>query len=243
MDQELEDFVASCERRPLSRMEELLSTLLYRFLPPYEVHGLLAMYPMHLMSEAQWKRVVPELLRGGSLLDVGAGQGFVTERARGLFPDIVTAETSRSMVRRLRSKGFRAAHVDLSSGVSSFEPKSFDVISILNVLDRCARPRTLLSNAIDLLKDDGVVIVSDPLPIRQRVLEHGARPEERIATIEDASWERNLVDFYETAIRPAGLVPVLVTRLPYLSQEAPPEKLFVLDAFLMVCRKASARGI
>lgn len=207
-------------------------------MPAYEVHGVLGMYPMHLLGSEQWKRLVPERLWGGRLLDVGAGQGFVTQYARPLFTEIVTTETAKSMAVRLRARGFETCTEDITTQPDLFLQKSFDVVSILNVLDRCDKPKTLLQHATNFLKDDGVLIISDPLPLSQHIRSSSRKPAERLGA-DAGTWEECLSSLYTDVVEPAGLVATFVTRMPYLYKNTKREPFIALDDFVMVCRKAS----
>ena len=51
------------------------------------------------------------------LLDVGAGDGGVTERLEPLFDRVVATEASQWMVGRLRDRGFRALHRTTLDGI------------------------------------------------------------------------------------------------------------------------------
>ena len=236
-DEELRSFMRNCREHPHTWKDFATLSLLSQVMPAYEAHGVLGMYPMHLLGTEQWSLLVPKRLAGGRLLDVGAGQGFVTQYARPLFSEIVATETAKSMAVRLRSRGFETCTEDITDKPDLFLRKSFDVISILNVLDRCERPKRLLQNAINFLKDDGVLILSDPLPLSQHVRSSLKRPAEYLGA-DAGTWEQCLSSFYTDVVEPAGLVATLVTRTPYLCKNTKHEPFVVLDDFVMVCSKA-----
>lgn len=240
-DAELEDFISDCPANPHSFWQFFFAGLLSPFLPAYEIHGLLKMYPMHLLSREQWKLLVPDRLQDGKLLDIGAGQGFVTEKARELFSSITTTETSRSMTKRLRAENFRSVRKDIALHPELFLKKEFDVISILNVLDRCERPKTLLKNCLEFLKDDGVLIITDPLPLEAHLRNNSifSKPEETLTTNTNKVWEACLAGFYEHTLQPLGLEPLRISRLPYLYKNTTRHPYVALDDFLIVCRKSS----
>lgn len=235
-DTELEGFISDCREHPHTWKKLIALSLLSQVVPAYEAHGILGMYPMHLLGSEQWKLLVPERLRNGRLLDIGAGQGFVTEFARPLFSDVVATETAKSMAVRLRARGFEACTEDITSKPDLFLHKSFDVVSILNVLDRCDKPKTLLRNAINFLKDDGVLILSDPLPLNQHIRSSSRRPAEKLGA-DAGTWEHCLNDFHTNTVLPAGLTPTLVSRLPYIYKNTKMEPFVALDDFVMVCKK------
>lgn len=235
-DRALEAFIRDCEEHPHTPLQMAILSLIEQFVPSYEAHGMLGMYPMHILGPQQWEQMVPTHLRGGSLLDVGAGQGFVTEHARSLFSSITATETARSMVRRLWDRGFAAHPLDITDSPAAFPKESYDVVSVLNVLDRCERPLTLLSNALSFLRHGGLLIISDPLPISQRVRGAHHVVKESIGgncTI----WEESLANLYHNTIVPLGLTPTLVTRLPYIYKSSGREPYVILDDFVLVCKK------
>lgn len=221
-------------RRPHGAVREGARRILRRVMSDFDADGLLGTCPMALLGERSWEALVGEA-RGGRLLDVGAGSGDVTVHARSLFREIVTTETSRPMARRLRRRGFTCHRVDLAR-----EPLSgggpFDVVSLLDVLDRCDRPRSLLRAAAGLTVPAGRLLVSVPLPVRPHVDVggHTVDPDEPI-TGHGESWEEALVDLIAGTIEPAGLEVRRIARAPYLSLGA--SGLTALDAALLVCAR------
>lgn len=226
-DPHVEAFAAG---RPHGPLREAARGMLRRVMSDFDADGLLGTCPMALFGERSWEALVggPR----GRLLDVGAGSGDVTVHARPLFREIVATETARAMARRLRLRGLVCHRVDLAR-----EPLpgggAFDVVSILDVLDRCDRPRSLLRASARLLAPGGRLIVSVPLPVRPHV-DVGGRtvdPDEPI-TGRGASWEDALVDLIEGTIEPLGLDVERIARAPYLSLG---RVLHVLDAGVLVC--------
>lgn len=212
-------------------LREGLRRALRRVVSDFDADGLLGTHRMALLGERSWEALVGRH-RGGRLLDVGAGSGDVTAHARALFREIVTTEVSGPMVRRLRRRGFVAHRVDLSR-----EPlphaAPFDVVSLLDVLDRCDRPRSLLRAASALRAPGGHLLISVPLPARPHVDvgTHTVDPDEPLGGSGE-TWEAALVDLVESTLAPLGLRPVRLARAPYLSRGL---RLAALDAVLVVC--------
>src|SRR5258708_6189205 len=73
-------------------------------------------------------------------------------------------ELSLDSERRLPNGGVRRHALDLGESQPPNSP--FDAVSLLNVLDRCRRPRTLLQNCLTALEPGGVFIVALALPYR-----------------------------------------------------------------------------
>ena len=125
---------------------------------------------MHLFSSQQLQTVLRAV--GGSewfeaILEVGAGDGDLSEV--GLHPLLLgtgrglrVTETDPQAVEHLHSHGYNALGVDLAAVDSDEYPdwREFELTTIINVLDRCERPYTLLRNvslplALNLTLPDG----------------------------------------------------------------------------------------
>ncbi len=241
-DEALTSFLADCQERPHTALDMTRLFCLSLCTDPYNAHAVLGLYPMHLLSAQQWETLVPKHLHGGRLLDIGAGQGFVTEHARALFSEIVAVETAPAMVRRLKARGFSAHCADITVQSDLLPRESFDVVSVLNVLDRCVRPRTLLNHACQFLSPGGVLIISDPLPLEQRVRGNTRVPKEQLGA-HSGTWEECLSEFYTNVLVPESLTPVAVTRTPYVYKSTGKPGFEALDDFVIVCKKDTATKI
>ncbi len=231
-------YVEAFARRPppYGAGRDAARRVLRRLVSDFDADGWLGTHPMALLGPRSWEALAGAH-RGGRLLDVGAGSGDVTLQARELFETVVTTETSRPMARRLRSRGLACYTVDLAR-----EPlpvgAAFDVVSLLNVLDRCDRPRSLLRAGLGPLAPGGQLLVSVPLPARPHVDvgSHTVDPDEPLGGHGEA-WEEALVDLVESTLEPAGLAVARVARAPYLSLGA--QGLHALDAALIVLDPAA----
>lgn len=213
------------------------------FLSDFDINGLLGLYPMHVLSREQWQALfdasgIPKTeyqARGRTLLDVGAGRGDVTAELASLFEETTATETSRSMIRRLRRRGFRPVHGDLAElnpGLGKF-----DAVSLLNVLDRCDRPLSLLAAARSLLKANGLLMIALVLPYDPFVYDGGRSraPKERLP-IRSKKFESAASEFVQNALLPLGLKPLTLSRAPYLSGGDPEAPLYELDDVIVICR-------
>ncbi len=154
----------------------------------------------------------------GRLLDIGAGDGGVTLKLAGFFDEVVATEVSEPMVRRLTERGYRAMHTaDIEDEAIGVEP--FDVISLLNVLDRCDKPLTLLRQIRTRLRSDGVLILAVVLPFCAFV-ESGADQLEPSESLDAPyrGFEANLNWIVADVFNPTGWTVRSVSRLPYLCQ-------------------------
>jgi SAM-dependent methyltransferase len=237
-DPELKDVLENWRAHPYSKFKLLVYRILSRFVPLFTIDALLGMYPLYIFGIETWKRLVPRELIGGSLLDIGAGQGFVTMNAKGLFKEIVTTETSVGVAIRLWIKGFVCKMKDVALYPELFPKKSFDIISILNVLDRSSRPKTLLRNSIGFLKDDGYIIIATPLPIRQVVWTTvWNEADESLGLVGVGGFEECLNDLVQTVLMPLGLEPTLLARLPYVCKSDDMDNMEWFDDAIIVCKK------
>jgi SAM-dependent methyltransferase len=239
-DPELKDVLENWRAHPYSKFKLLFYRILSRFVPLFTIDALLGMYPLYIFGKKIWKRLVPKEKQGGSLLDIGAGQGFVTSNAKGLFKSIVTTETSIGVAFRLWTKGFVCKVKDVALYPELFPQKSFDIISILNVIDRSERPNSLLRNSAEFLKDDGYIIIATPLPIRQAVWTTvWNEADESLGLVGQGGFEECLNDFVRTVLTPLGLEPTSIARLPYVCKSDDMDNMEWFDDAIIVCKKIS----
>jgi SAM-dependent methyltransferase len=201
----------------------------------FDADGLLDMYPMHLLGTGGWRKLLGDRPRGRHL-DIGAGAGHVTATIAPLVGETVTTETSRVMARKLRKRGFRCYEADLAeSGVP--EP-SYDVITCLNVLDRCPRPKSLLAEARRALAPDGRLVLAVPLPFNAFFYEGPAsRDQKERLDVSGGRWERAAAELVEKVLDPMGFDVETLSRVPYLCRGDSRHELYVLDDALLVCKE------
>ncbi len=211
----------------------------------FDANAWLGTHSLHLAGRASFERLfdlAPGAQLGGRLLDVGAGTGEVTVELAPLFDEVVTTDVSRGMARRLEQRGFTCLRVDLAHDAPPGLGR-FRVVSLLNVLDRAARPATLLDRAVALLEPDGHLLVSSPLPMRPHVQGAGStrEPDEWIAgrgeTFDDA-----LRDFVALELAPRDLELERWARTLYRSQGDVAHPLYELPCAILLARRAAARS-
>lgn len=218
------------------RIKTFLHRSLRAFFSDFDINGWLGTYPMHVLSTAQWETLLGGR-PGGRLLDVGSGRGDVTSELARLFDETITTETSKPMARRLRQRGFESWVGDLVS--MEFDEGTFDAVSLLNVLDRCERPLSLLGRARRALRPGGLLLIALVLPYRPFVYRDGvpAPPLERLP-IAAESFEDAATEFVLHGLLALGLEVIAVSRAPYLSGGDAHRALYELDDLLLVCRAA-----
>jgi SAM-dependent methyltransferase len=205
------------------------------FLSDFDANALTGMYRMLLLPEAAWRTLLGSR-GGGRLLDVGAGSGDVTLVLGRCFDDVSATEVSRGMAKRLTKRGVRCHPVDLAAAPLPAPP--FDAVSLLNVLDRCQRPRQLLRHCLQALKPDGLFIVALALPYRPFFFE-GPRTPDPLERLEcdAAGWEDAARRFIERDLLPLGLTLECFARAPYLSAGDSGRPLYELDDVVVVLSK------
>ncbi|HVU01589.1 MAG TPA: methyltransferase domain-containing protein [Polyangiaceae bacterium] len=235
---DLGDEGAEFLRRALATRPGRAKTAMHRvlrtFVSDFDANGMLDMYPMHLLGTSQWRTLLGDRL--GRHLDVGAGAGEVTKTLSPLLAETVTTETSRVMANKLRAQGFRCFEADLAErGVPD---PTYDLVSCLNVIDRCAKPQTLLERVQTGLSPGGRLVLATPFPFDPFVYRGttSGEPEERLPITRD-SWERSVTRLICDVLSPLGLELESVSRVPYLCRGDASRPVYVLDDALVVCRK------
>jgi SAM-dependent methyltransferase len=166
---------------------------------------------------------------------VGAGRGDATSELAPLFSQVTVTETSKPMARRLRKLGFECIEGDICD--RSDLVRQFDVVSLLNVLDRCDRPMSLLAKARQALKPGGLMLIALVLPYKPFVYDRGQprAPMERLA-ITSHRFEIAAAEFVTMCLLPLGIEVLTVSRCPYLSGGDAQAPLYELDDLVLVCR-------
>jgi SAM-dependent methyltransferase len=236
-DEGLQRYLAEAKRRRLGRMLTGLQWLLCRLLSDFDANALLRAYPMHLLSTAQWQTLLGGR-SGGRLLDVGAGSGDVTARLAPLFDAVATTEVSRAMAWRLRQRGFDCTGVDVADCGAAGAP--YDAVSCLNVLDRCARPQSLLTQLHRAVAPTGTVLLSVPLPYQPFYYQGPTTPApSESLPCDDSCWEAGATCLVREVLEPLGFHLRRLARAPYLSGGDRRRSMCELDAAVFVCgRKA-----
>jgi SAM-dependent methyltransferase len=214
-----------------SRLRTLGQRLLRHVMSDFDANALLGMYPMHLLSTREWRRLLGPT-PGARLLDVGAGSGDVTAELAPLFRDVIVTETSALARRRLRRRGFYCQPCDVTDQPVS---GNYDVITCLNVLDRCARPRSLLRSLRDALPPHGRLVVALALPYLP-FFYAGSETLDPLEPLgcERLDWEPALEALIKDALEPLGLRLESWTRAPYVSAGDADQPWYVLDDAIVV---------
>lgn len=152
-----------------------VSSVFSLFMSRTSINGLLGRGSMFVFSPDQFQRLLkinPDW-KTHRLLDLGAGDGEVTKIMSPHFEEIYATELSETMIWQLQKKKYRVL------GINEWQNTGFqyDVISCLNLLDRCDQPLTLLKDIRSVLEPTrGRVILALVLPFHPYVENDGAMP-------------------------------------------------------------------
>lgn len=201
---------------------------------------------MFLFSESHLRALFDGKLPEGKLmLDVGAGDGNVSAVVCSRFEKVVAVETSVPMTRRLAARGYTAS----SDPNLIFEPskvgsRCYDLVALLNVLDRCDKPISMLKALKACVKPEtGRLLLAVVLPWCPFV-EKGTKQEEPSETLdmdggfcaEGASFERSLAFMSKQVIEPLGFEICSWSKLPYLCEGDGKKDHYLLDDAVFVLK-------
>ena len=218
------------------RARWFVHALLRTVVSDFAVNGMLGTYRLHLLSSDQWGALLgPGSL--GRLLDVGAGVGDVTKALAAHADEVLAIETAAPLVHRLVRAGIAAQLLDLADANAAVPNAPYDTIALLNVLDRCAKPCTILRRLRESMANDGRLIVSMPLPYSPMCYRgpRGFDPDEPLP-IGRGSWESQARALVDNVLVPMDLRVEALARVPYLSEGDRTVPFYALDAVVVVCR-------
>jgi len=231
-------FIADLELQPTGALRAWARRRLGGVVSDYDANALLDTHDMRVLGTAQWRTLLGAGI-GGRLLDLGAGDGRVTDTLAPLFDEVVTNELSSGMTRRLRKRGYDCWLGDLAEETPPESFGRFDVVAMLNLLDRCRRPLTLLRRATELLEPGGRLIVAMPLPLSPHVHVGAATVDpEELLPIDRSSFEAAAQKLAEALFATQNLSVEHWTRAPYLCRGDARHPILSLDDAIFVLRYA-----
>ncbi|XP_056153356.1 methyltransferase-like protein 9 isoform X2 [Lampris incognitus] len=212
------------------------STVLSRMMSRTSINGLLGRGSMFVFSAEQFHqllRITPEW-RAERLLDLGAGDGGVTEVMGSHFREVYATEVSQPMKWHLQRRNY------IVLGIDEWPQKGFkyDLISCLNLLDRCENPLDLLRTMRQsLVPGTGRVILAAVLPFQPYVEIGGKwqRPKQYLR-VKGKTWEEQATNLSNEVFQAAGFEVEAVTRLPYLCEGDMYNDYYVLDDAVFVLK-------
>ena len=106
-------------------------------------------------------RLLPEKWEQARLLDVGSGDGY-TIRLVKPSGEVLGVDTDPSMAAPARERG-----VEFREGSAyelPFADRSFDLVTMIEVVEHLERPADALGEAKRVLRDGGFVVITTPVP-------------------------------------------------------------------------------
>ncbi len=173
-----------------SMLRGALANCLRPFFSRTTSNGIAGRGGMFVLSSAHVQEFLGSLQRRETMLDIGAGDGGVTQHISKLFRRTWATEDSAPMRWRLWMRGYsvidastianrfsdadpegdarvddvKLAESSHSSALVSGLPAQFDLVSCLNVLDRADKPITLLRSILSLMHAESYALLAVVLP-------------------------------------------------------------------------------
>ncbi|TMW69216.1 hypothetical protein Poli38472_001372 [Pythium oligandrum] len=246
-DEETQEFLNTCNGG--SFFEAMASSVLGMFYSLTDTNGMIGRGQMFVLSKAQIQQLLHREERiGGSLLDIGAGDGNVTEAIASLVDHVRTTEVSPPMVKNLNSRGFNCAETGDLDHPHVLQGQPYNIISLMNVLDRADKPLTMLRQIRSMLHpENGLFLLAVVLPFHAFV-EVGTRrvdPSEMLPMsgglcTQGASFEDSASVLLRNVLQPAGFQLVQFSRVPYLCRGDLQQPYYVLSDAIFVLRVANS---
>jgi 2-polyprenyl-3-methyl-5-hydroxy-6-metoxy-1,4-benzoquinol methylase len=104
---------------------------------------------------------IKRIKKAGKLLDIGSYAGFFLRKARELGFDSEGVEPSPALA-EIGRREFNLTIHNAFFNKKDFSPKSFDVITLIDVFEHVIKPQDMLSHARAVLKDDGILCIKVP---------------------------------------------------------------------------------
>ncbi|XP_072523705.1 protein-L-histidine N-pros-methyltransferase isoform X1 [Salminus brasiliensis] len=212
------------------------STIFSPIISRTSINGFLGRGSMFVFSLDQFQRLlrIDSDWKGERLLDLGAGDGGVTDVMGSHFREVYATEVSPPMKWQLQRKNYKVLEIDEWQR-TGFQ---YDLISCLNLLDRCDEPLELLRDIKNaLVPGSGRMILAVVLPFHPYVEIGGrwVRPKEQLQ-VKGKTWEEQVTNLSEEVFQQVGFEVEAVTRLPYLCEGDMNQDYYVLDDAVFVLR-------
>ena len=112
-----------------------------------------------------------ERVEGRSVLDVGCGLGYFTERVRNLGANVTACDLGPDLVRQTAARtGCTAVVADALNLGATFDPASFDIVLSSECVEHTPDPYQAVSEMCRMLKPGGYLSLSTPNIVWQPVV-------------------------------------------------------------------------
>ncbi|EGC36324.1 hypothetical protein DICPUDRAFT_32061 [Dictyostelium purpureum] len=197
-----------------------------------DIMGYIGMGKMFILSTNQYKRILrliyndnnneknlDDLLYLNTMNNIGSGCGTTTLCMAPLFKFVTATEASKGMVYSLKKKGIDSVFCLDIEQCEELKDTSYDIISCLNVLDRCEKPISLLNSIKNFLNPNGKIILAVVYPFRPYVEFGGIdnKPLEHIE-LKQETIEDYVHSFNTNVFKPNGFELDAFTVAPYISE-------------------------
>uniref|UniRef100_A0A0K0F504 Methyltransferase-like protein 9 (inferred by orthology to a human protein) n=1 Tax=Strongyloides venezuelensis TaxID=75913 RepID=A0A0K0F504_STRVS len=190
------------------------------------INGILNRGHMHIFSTSQLRNFMDLPPDWNSLdktiLDLGAGDGVVTEKLSHFYKNVYTTELSPIMQLRLKQKGFNVIDAQTWPEHEIIKEKKVDVISVLNLLDRHYNPKLLLSQLrTTSLQTGAKILMAVVLPIKQYVEFHPTSQKYTADTnivLKGQKFEEQVQSLITDIFIPNGFEVIKFSKVPYLCE-------------------------
>lgn len=239
-DEETEQFLQNCYDKAdwffTQIGHSLAKSVLSWFMTKTSVNGLLQRGSMFVFSDTQLKQLlnIEDNWRGENLLDLGAGDGMVTQFMAKYFDRVYTTEVSSTMQWRLKEKGYSILNIDEWDNGSL----QYDLIGCLNLLDRCDQPMKILNSIHKSLTPGiGKAIIAVVLPFNPYVEQDSEDhlPTQKLS-VNGKTFEEQATSFIKDVLEPTGFTVEHFTRLPYLCEGDLHKSFYVLHDVVFVIK-------
>ena len=166
-----------------------------------------------------------------TLIDLGAGDGRVTEKMRPFFARLFATEVSRPMQKLLASKSINVLPIE--SWAEQEPQPHYDLISCLNLLDRCDNPIDIIETIKKALKPDGLLLLGLVLPFNPFVEIRKSREPKQSLDISGAEFA-DQVESVVAILQSFGFNLLSWTRVPYLCEGDALHSIYILDDAVFV---------
>jgi SAM-dependent methyltransferase len=206
------------------------------FLCQTDINGWLGRGSMFVLSSQQFlalakDSVVPDTPQS-SMLDLGAGDGRSTVSLAKFYQNTYTTEVSRPMRKALSARGFTVLDIEAWA-----KDETYDLISGLNLFDRCDKPVSIIKDIHRSLKTGtGLFLVALVLPFKpyvESVASH--KPSEKMNIVGE-TFEEQLASSVQQ-IQKLGFSLISWSRVPYLCEGDLSRPLYYLNNALILFRK------
>ncbi len=187
-------------------------------------------YETFLFDESfAWKKILKQKKKK-TLLDIGAGNGSITQIFRKYVEKIYCIEPSPSFQKILQKKWYTV--------VENPGKGKYDVVTIFNVFDICDNPDELLSIWINSLSEWWLLVISLPFPLCTRSWDNRKiRKTNHLGQKKNTSFEAGVSLVYTDFLRKHQLHVTGFTRLPYIVSLPESQDVSVYDNGLFICQK------